>query len=317
MSGHHLGERIAQLVDEQLDHDDRDRALAHLARCPACQWEVAELRRLKARLAALGGPVLPGCVADRLLRMAVAAIPTRFAAGTPSVASTPFVTDTGAPFAPDNGRAHPAGPALPAGPGLPADPAVPVGCPVAQLPADPLGTFRSDHSHRWGDARAAGSTWSTPQTHVPTGRRTFAIGQAVAVSPAALSGTSAKDGRRTAGWPAHPRMTPRVTMPVTGGRRPPSGPVDPRVRAAHRRSRARRTLVGSAAVLLFAVAGAAFGEARAPGGLPASSTRPVVVPVVQPSLATGVTEIRVSRLLPAAAVVSVPVSVRRPLASKP
>ncbi|HEX6338906.1 MAG TPA: zf-HC2 domain-containing protein [Jiangellaceae bacterium] len=40
----HLGERVTALVDEQLDHDDRDVALAHLARCSACQAAVAAER---------------------------------------------------------------------------------------------------------------------------------------------------------------------------------------------------------------------------------------------------------------------------------
>ncbi|WP_250285986.1 MULTISPECIES: zf-HC2 domain-containing protein [unclassified Frankia] len=311
MSEHHLGDRIAPLVDGQLDHDDRDRALAHLARCPACQWEVAELRRLKARLAALGGPVLPGCVADRLLRMAAAAIPTRFVAGTPSA------TDNDRVLA---GPAFPAGSAFPASPMLPADPAAPVGYPVAQPPAGIPERFRSGHPHGWGDVHAAGSTWSPPQAHVPTGRRAFTAGTpavpAAVILPAALSEASTKEGWTAAGRPS-PRVAPRVTTPATGGRRPRPGPADPRVRAAYRRSRARRTLVGSAAVLLFAVAGAAFGEARAPSGLPASSTLPAVVPVVQPSFTTGVTAVRVSRLAPTVSVVSVPVSVRRPLAGKP
>jgi Putative zinc-finger len=70
----HLRDEISPLVDGQLDHDDRDRALAHLAHCPSCQWEVAEHRRLKARLAALGGPSLPGDVAARLVRMSVGGV---------------------------------------------------------------------------------------------------------------------------------------------------------------------------------------------------------------------------------------------------
>ncbi|WP_131784881.1 anti-sigma factor family protein [Protofrankia symbiont of Coriaria ruscifolia] len=291
MSGPHLGEQIAPLVDGQLDHDDRDRALAHLACCPSCQWEVAELRRLKARLAALGGPVLPGCVADRLLRMAAVAIPARFAADTR--------------FAPDNGRAHPVGPMVPVGP------VVPAGYSIVQLPADSPGTFRSDHSHCRGGARTPGSTRSTLQVRVSTGRVMFTVGL---VGPVATSKSSKlsrilkKDGRKTVRRSIRPRVALRVTMPAAGGRRPPSGPADPRARGARRPSRTRRTLVGSAAVLFFAVAGAAFGETRAPSGLPGPSTHPVVAPVVRPSL---VSEVRVSRLLPVMAVVSVPTGVRR------
>jgi anti-sigma factor RsiW len=46
----HLGERISALVDGELDHDARDRALAHLSRCELCRAAVAEERWVKARL---------------------------------------------------------------------------------------------------------------------------------------------------------------------------------------------------------------------------------------------------------------------------
>lgn len=46
----HLGERVTALVDEQLDHDARDIALAHLARCPSCQVAVATERDVAAVL---------------------------------------------------------------------------------------------------------------------------------------------------------------------------------------------------------------------------------------------------------------------------
>jgi hypothetical protein len=46
----HLGERVTDLVDEQLDHDARDVALAHLARCAACQTAVVAERGIAAML---------------------------------------------------------------------------------------------------------------------------------------------------------------------------------------------------------------------------------------------------------------------------
>lgn len=49
----HLGERLTALVDGELGHDERDRALAHLATCPQCRSEAEELRRLKGRLRSL------------------------------------------------------------------------------------------------------------------------------------------------------------------------------------------------------------------------------------------------------------------------
>ncbi len=52
----HLGERLSALVDGELDHTDRDRALRHLASCENCRFEAEMLRRLKRRLHVLDGP---------------------------------------------------------------------------------------------------------------------------------------------------------------------------------------------------------------------------------------------------------------------
>ncbi|MFE0426769.1 anti-sigma factor family protein, partial [Streptomyces sp. NPDC058953] len=74
---HHLGDRLAALVDGELTHDARDRVLAHLATCPRCKAEADAQRMLKdvfartappppsagllARLQGLpAGPGLPG-----------------------------------------------------------------------------------------------------------------------------------------------------------------------------------------------------------------------------------------------------------------
>lgn len=43
----HLGERLTALVDGELGHDERDRALAHLAACDLCRAEADALRALK------------------------------------------------------------------------------------------------------------------------------------------------------------------------------------------------------------------------------------------------------------------------------
>jgi anti-sigma factor RsiW len=48
-----LGERLTALVDGELGHEERDRALAHLARCERCRTEADALRRLKGRLRGL------------------------------------------------------------------------------------------------------------------------------------------------------------------------------------------------------------------------------------------------------------------------
>ena len=48
-----LGESLTALVDGELDHDERDRALAHLASCAGCRAEADTLRALKRRLSSL------------------------------------------------------------------------------------------------------------------------------------------------------------------------------------------------------------------------------------------------------------------------
>lgn len=66
----HLGERISALVDGELGHAERERALAHLTFCAACRREVEEMRSLKARLRAMEPPAMPADLTMSLLRMA-------------------------------------------------------------------------------------------------------------------------------------------------------------------------------------------------------------------------------------------------------
>ncbi|CAL9550720.1 anti-sigma factor family protein [Streptomyces sp. enrichment culture] len=47
LAEHHLGDRLAALVDGELGHDTRERVLAHVATCPKCKAEVDAQRRLK------------------------------------------------------------------------------------------------------------------------------------------------------------------------------------------------------------------------------------------------------------------------------
>jgi anti-sigma factor RsiW len=51
---HHLGERLSALIDGELGHAQRERVLAHLARCESCRQEAGVLRLLKQRMHALG-----------------------------------------------------------------------------------------------------------------------------------------------------------------------------------------------------------------------------------------------------------------------
>lgn len=53
----HLGVTLSALVDGELDHDSRDRALAHVANCPNCRLDLEAERQIKARLRDAGsGP---------------------------------------------------------------------------------------------------------------------------------------------------------------------------------------------------------------------------------------------------------------------
>jgi anti-sigma factor RsiW len=52
----HLGTRLGALVDGELAHDDRDRALAHLAGCAQCRTLVESERALKGNLGAMPMP---------------------------------------------------------------------------------------------------------------------------------------------------------------------------------------------------------------------------------------------------------------------
>jgi anti-sigma factor RsiW len=65
----HLGERLTALVDGELDHDERDRALVHLAACDECRAEADALRALKRRLRALEGVLPPESILGRLKAM--------------------------------------------------------------------------------------------------------------------------------------------------------------------------------------------------------------------------------------------------------
>lgn len=66
----HLGDRLAALIDGELDHDARDRVLAHLTGCGECRREADAYRRLKAELGHLTGPPPSSELMHRLLSMA-------------------------------------------------------------------------------------------------------------------------------------------------------------------------------------------------------------------------------------------------------
>lgn len=55
----HLGDRLAALVDGELDHATRDRVLAHVMLCPECRGDVEAHRTVKQRLVAASRPAPP------------------------------------------------------------------------------------------------------------------------------------------------------------------------------------------------------------------------------------------------------------------
>lgn len=66
----HLRDLIAALVDGELSHSERERALTHLAGCATCRAEVAAHRALKDRVASLAAPPAPAGLLAELHRMA-------------------------------------------------------------------------------------------------------------------------------------------------------------------------------------------------------------------------------------------------------
>ena len=66
----HLGHRLSALIDGELDAEERDRALVHLARCELCRGEIVALRTLKRRMNALGEAAADAGLTRRLIGLA-------------------------------------------------------------------------------------------------------------------------------------------------------------------------------------------------------------------------------------------------------
>ncbi len=224
----HLGDRISPLIDHQLDHSARDRALAHLAGCGDCQREVAALRQVKARLVALGDPALPENVADRLLRIG---------AGMAGPAHPE----------PERRRSPPGSGGVAAGAGARPAGAVP--------PARAASTAAGRVASRGGTRRRA------PESPGGTGHGARAAPRrGAACRPGAGPGRTGDRLR----WPPSP---------------PP--------RPVQKRSSMRRTLLGSAALLMLAVTGAAVADGRGSARPNGPIAVPTVSSVVAPGSSTG------------------------------
>ena len=66
----HLGQRLSALIDGELSAAERDRVLAHVARCEGCCQEAAALRALKQRMHSLGEAMVDTALTGRLMAMA-------------------------------------------------------------------------------------------------------------------------------------------------------------------------------------------------------------------------------------------------------
>lgn len=105
--GGHLGSRLDALVDGQLAHDERDRVLAHIARCADCHAALLEARAMKATLGRLAEADVPGDLTSRLLALAG---PDSSAGPVPSRrASSSGISLAGPDGAPARGRRRGAG----------------------------------------------------------------------------------------------------------------------------------------------------------------------------------------------------------------
>lgn len=104
----HLGDRLSALVDGELDHDARERALVHLAHCSSCRAEADAQRAVKRLLAGTPVPDQPAGAAARLLALAEPGGPLPPRART--MPQGPVVPDVSPPGRrPPGGRARPAG----------------------------------------------------------------------------------------------------------------------------------------------------------------------------------------------------------------
>lgn len=90
----HLGRWLTALIDGELDLQERDRVLNHLAGCQPCLSEANAMRALKRRLTSLGEPESDDAIASRLIDLGrsdqVLSAATRYQAGQVTVDGQPL-----------------------------------------------------------------------------------------------------------------------------------------------------------------------------------------------------------------------------------
>lgn len=77
----HLGRWLSALVDGELEGEERDRVLNHVAGCEGCRQEANSMRALKRRLTALGDTSAEPAIAGRLIELARTSQPAGYDVG--------------------------------------------------------------------------------------------------------------------------------------------------------------------------------------------------------------------------------------------
>lgn len=176
----HLGERLSALVDGELGHAERERALSHLALCESCRFEAEMTRSLKRRLHGLDAPSPSMDFMGRLSSMTSAADERP---GPP-------------PGAGGAGTARPFGSAPPLGSSRPIG-----GGPARRAPGPALASAEPDRGRLPRDSTPAGRRISPPQVltrlRPAWGRARFAVAgmsvAAVALGTAFVAGGNGSD----------------------------------------------------------------------------------------------------------------------------
>ncbi|GAA2420318.1 hypothetical protein GCM10010191_34440 [Actinomadura vinacea] len=236
-----LGERLTALVDGELGHEDRDRALAHLAGCERCRSEADSLRRLKGRLRDLGGlPAGDGAddlpSGDFMARLRGLAQPD---AGTPGPPESPGLSEPGDPRwgagAPGRDLGHdprldprrdPDGDPAGRGPGEPPAPPSPGARPQRGVGASSV-LSRPRDNRPAGRAALAGGAGSVATVGRGSTRRYLAVGAAgLVIGLGAASYAAGAQPEPPTVSPAFDRFA--VEHAVTSGDVPMTDPVDGR-----------------------------------------------------------------------------------------
>lgn len=101
----HLGDRLVAFIDGELDHDARDRVLAHLAVCRECREEADTERRLKGMISTLDSPEPSSDLVGRLRALAEPGEPRE--TGPPTPPGWPGGSGSDPPAADFGGRSKP------------------------------------------------------------------------------------------------------------------------------------------------------------------------------------------------------------------